>query len=79
MRARRLGPLLRRYRAKHGIKQNTMATMLNVSKAQLSKIETMKHEPKGDLALSMLELLVPGLESDILLLEVEAENGFLYC
>lgn len=73
MRAKRLGLLLRHYRAKHGIAQNAMAYHLKVSPAQLSKIEMLKHEPKGDLALKMLEIMIPSIKDEIMLLEANAE------
>lgn len=75
MRVKRLGLLIRHYRKKHGILQKTMAQTLSVSKAQLSKIEMQKHEPKGELSLKILEILIPSIKSDILLLEIEVETN----
>ncbi len=75
MKSNRLGPLLRYHRLTNGMLSKDVAFRLGVSKAQYSKIEMGKHDPKGDLALRMIQLLIPSLESFIFELEIEVENN----
>lgn len=74
MEIKRLGKLFRHNRLKRQILQKDAAKMIGVSSAQLSKIETLKHAPNGDLALNMIEFLIPDIKNDILLMEIEAEQ-----
>ena len=65
-----LGSLIKTYREKNNILQKDMAIKLGVSKSQLSKIERHLHDPKGDLSLKILKMLIPTLTNDLVYLEV---------
>jgi transcriptional regulator with XRE-family HTH domain len=68
------GLVLKAYRAKHNLFQKDLALKLNISKAQLSKIESGIHEPMGGFVMGALKLLIPSLENEIMLLEIESEH-----
>lgn len=74
MTGKRLGSLLRYYRIKRGITQRVMAKQLNLEPSNLSSIEAGKQQPRGNLTLKILEILLPSLKSDILLLEANMEQ-----
>lgn len=60
-----LGSILKQYRAVHNLQQKDLAVLINVSKAQLSKIESGIHSPKFELSYRILRLLIPDLDSAI--------------
>lgn len=74
MKTNRLGLMIRAHREQHGIRQNFMANKLGCSKSQLSKIETGKHDPKGELTLRILELLIPDISATILKLSTVSKE-----
>lgn len=69
----KLGNLLKYYRSKNNIKQKELAKILNLSPSQLSKLESNIHTPYGDTQLNILKLLMPELNTSLLLLAAEAE------
>ena len=68
------GPIIRAYRAKNNLFQKQLAERVGISRAQLSKIESGIHQPEGKFTMALLKLLVPNLENELLLLEIEAEQ-----
>lgn len=60
-----VGKLLRSYRKRRKILCKDMAKTLGVSHAQLSKIEMGKHDPKGELTLRILDVLMPNFHTEL--------------
>jgi len=70
----RLGPLLRSHRIRAGLKQSEYAKRLQISKAQMSKLEAGLHTPIEGTVLKMLQILLPDLGRAILEVEAQLES-----
>lgn len=70
----KLGSMLRAYRGKNRIYQSDMAKRLKCTPSTLSRIESEEHEPYGQLAIDIIDILEPGLKQRLALLNAASEQ-----
>lgn len=68
-----IGNLSKAYRVKHKIYQGRMAELVGCSLATLSKVENGVQQPKADLVLRILAVVLPGFQQQILLADLDAD------
>jgi len=68
-----VGNLSKAYRVKHKIYQGHMAELVGCSLATLSKVECGAQQPKAELVIRILNVVLPGFQQQLLLADLDAD------